>query len=394
MGRNVWILSSISFAVAVGFGVVAPVLPLFAEKFGANAFMAAVVITVFALMRFVFSLAVGWLVDRLGHRQVLIGGLLIVAASSAAAGLAPTYLWLVVLRGAGGIGSAMFSVSGMSLLLGSVSRDKRGRAAGLYQAGFLTGAMAGPALGGALAQISMSAPFFFYAGTLGVAALVALALVKMKLSAKVMSDAENGDTVQTIPLRVVARDRRFIIACFANLVHGWNSHGARSVLVPLLVGATLASSREQAVAWTGLSMMVASGVQTALVWPAGWLVDKIGRRGPMVAGAVISALALAAIPWAGTIVLLAVALSVYAVGAALLGSAPAALVGDASGPVKDQAVAVFSMCGDAGAIVGPLIVGALTDAISFKLAFGASALLWAVSAALSLTLPRGDASRN
>ena len=391
MGRNVWILSGISLAVAIGFGVVAPVLPLYANYFDASNFQAATVIAVFALMRFVFSPAVGRLVDRFGHRQVLIGGLLIVALSSAAAGLAPTLIWLIALRGVGGIGSAMFSVSGMSVLLSSVVPEKRGRAAGLYQGGFLLGAMAGPPVGGVFAQISLRAPFFFYAGTLMVASVVALGLVRVGAPGgqqDAVADAGSSDNTQALPWRVLAKDRRFQAACLANLVHGWNSHGTRAVLVPLFVGATLATSNQQAAGWVGLAMMVAAGVQAALVWPAGWLVDRIGRRGPLVAGGLISGVALAATPWAGSMVVLTLMLCCLAVGSAALGSAPAALVGDAAGPAKERAVAVFSMCGDAGSIVGPLVAGALADALSFKVAFVASAALWLVSTAVSWSLPR------
>ena len=414
MGRNVWILSSISLAVAIGYGVVAPVLPLYATEFGASAMQAAMVISAFALMRFVFSPAVGWLVGRFSHRVVLMSGLIIVALSSASAGLASSLVWLIVLRGLGGIGSAMFSISGMSVLLGSVAPNKRGRAAGLYQGGFLLGAMAGPPLGGIFAQISLRAPFFFYAGTLTVAALVALALrpvAAAALDGEAGAAEELGSGVadagatasaaspagpgarpggdEALPLRVVARDRRFQAACLANIVHGWNSHGARAVLVPLFVAASLAASDKQAAAWTAIAMGIASGVQIVMVWPAGWLADHFGRRGPMVAGGAICAVALAATPWAGSIVVLTVALCLYAVGAALLGGAPAALVGDAAGQLKERAVAVFSMCGDAGSIVGPLVVGALADVLSFEVAFATAGTLWALSALMSLTLPRG-----
>ena len=85
---------------------------------------------------------------------------------------------LLVLRGVGGIGSAMFTVSAMTLLLGSVEPSRRGRALGVFQGGFLLGGMTGPAVGGLLALISLTAPFFFYAGTLVVAGVVGLVLLR------------------------------------------------------------------------------------------------------------------------------------------------------------------------------------------------------------------------
>ena len=61
----------------------------------------------------------------------------------------------------------MFTVSAFTLLLTSVDSGLRGRAAGFFQGGFLIGGMTGPAVGGLLSAISLTAPFFFYAGTLG-----------------------------------------------------------------------------------------------------------------------------------------------------------------------------------------------------------------------------------
>ena len=380
MPRNVWVLSSISLAVAVGFGVVVPVLPVFASTFGANELAAGAVVSAFALMRFVAAPLVGRADDRFGHRAVLITGLVVVAVSSALAGTARSYAQLIVLRGLGGIGSAMFSVAGMTVLLASVDATRRGRAAGMYQGGFLVGAMAGPAVGGLLAGISIRAPFFFYAGTLAVAALCALGLTSVGENA-------HADRAPAVPLRTVARDPRFQAACLAQATSGWNSNGTRSTLVPLFVAGFLVhDDPTRAALVTGVAMAVAAGVQTALVLPSGALVDRIGRRGPMVAGAGVLAVALTAIPWSPGPVVLAVVLSVYAAGSALIGTAPAAAVGDTGG--GDRAIAVFTMSGDLGSIVGPLTAGALAGTVGYRTAFALGALLWLAVAAAAARMPR------
>ena len=127
------------------------------------------VLSAFAFMRLASALGVGRLVDAIGERIVLASGIGIVAVSSALAGFAHSYLQLLLLRGAGGIGSAMFSVSAMGLLLRVVGPEQRGRSVGLFQGGFLLGGISGPAIGGPLAAWSIRAPFFVYACTLVVA---------------------------------------------------------------------------------------------------------------------------------------------------------------------------------------------------------------------------------
>ena len=109
-------LSAVAFCVALGFGIVAPVIPTFARHFGVGRSAAAAVVSAFALMRLVSALGAGRLVDRIGERRCLALGLGVVAVSSALAGLATSYTQLLVLRGIGGVGSAMFTVSAASLL--------------------------------------------------------------------------------------------------------------------------------------------------------------------------------------------------------------------------------------------------------------------------------------
>jgi MFS family permease len=176
--REVAILSSVSFTVALGYGIVAPSIPAFARQFGVSTTAAASVISAFALMRIVGALPAGRLVDRFGERRTMAVGIVIVAVSSAVAGLSGSFAQLLVLRGAGGIGSAMFGVSAQTLLLRSVQADQRGRASGLYSGGFLLGSISGPAIGGLVAAWSLRAPFFIYGAMLIVPAAIAFTVLR------------------------------------------------------------------------------------------------------------------------------------------------------------------------------------------------------------------------
>jgi DHA1 family multidrug resistance protein-like MFS transporter len=134
--RDVLVLGVVAFFVMVGFGVVVPVLPVYVRSFGVGYLEVGAVVSAFAVMRLVANPFVGKLVDWAGERAILATGIGIVAASSAFVGLAETYPQVLILRGLGGIGSAMFSVSAMTLLLGSTPAHIRGRAVGFYQGGF------------------------------------------------------------------------------------------------------------------------------------------------------------------------------------------------------------------------------------------------------------------
>lgn len=376
--RDVIVLGVVSFFVMLGFGVVIPVLPVYARSFGVGYVEVGMVVAIFAVMRLVANPFVGPLANRLGERALLAIGIGIVAVSSALVGIAQDYTQMLIFRGIGGIGSAMFSVSAMSLLLAAAAPSIRGRALGFYQGGFLVGGMAGPAVGGVLSAISLQAPFFFYAGTLAVAGLVGLFLLSTRRGVK----AENP--IAPRPFRQVLRDRRFQAANLANFAQGWASMGVRSALVPVLVVEFL----HQEPAMTGIAFAVAAVAQTIALAPAGRFVDRVGRRPAIVGASLLAGATIALLPAAGELWQLIVLLAVYGVAAAFLGTAPAAAMGDAAGGRAGTPVAVFQASGDAGAIAGPLVAGFLAEQLGMGWGFASAGILLAASAIFAMTMSR------
>jgi MFS family permease len=387
MPRDVYVLALIGFFVAVGFGVVAPVIPVFASSFGVSEFAASAVISAFALMRLVASPFVARMGERWGERNVLITGVVIVAVSSVLAGTARTYPALLIWRGVGGIGSAMFSVSAMTLLLAVVAAEYRGRANALYNSGFIVGMITGPVVGGFFAAISLGAPFFFYAATLAVSAVVGVVL--LRAPALEMEDADGTTTKlpPSRPLRDVLRDARYQAACLIAFAGGWTANGLRGALVPLFVAGYLFTDPAEATRWTGITMAASAATQAVLIGPAGIAIDRFGRRVPLLIGCLISGVTMTVVPYAPSMAVVIVILCGYAVASSVMGSAPAATVGDAAGPRSGRAVALFSMSSDIGSILGPLGAGALVTLVGYPIAFATAAVLWALCTAMTLRMP-------
>ncbi len=379
---EVAVLTAVAFSVALGFGIVAPAIPLFAKNFGVSNFAAGAVISVFALVRFVSAPVAGRLVNRLGERVVLATGIGIVGVSSMLAGLSGSYTQLLVLRGIGGFGSAMFTVSSFALLLRVVAPNQRGRAAGTYQTGFLLGAIAGPAFGGPLTAWSLRAPFFVYATTLlaaGSVATVFLARTALREHEVVAGTADQAPT----PLGTALRSSAYRAAVANNFAVGWAVFGVRSSLVPLFVveGLRLGPS------WTGAGLALSAVVQAIVLIPAGRLVDERGRRPFLRAGAAFGLAAGVAMAMAGGAPLFLLGMALYGTGSAMLGVSSAAIVGDVIGGRGGTPVATFQMASDAGAFLGPLVAGALADAASFEVAFLASAAISGLAFATTLVMP-------
>ena len=115
--RTTWVLSMSGLLVAIGFGVVIPVLTPFARTFGATTFQLGLVVSLFAAMRLVTSPFASRFGRRVGERNAITIGMLIVAVSTVVIAVAPS-LWMVMLaRALGGIGSATFTISALNLLL-------------------------------------------------------------------------------------------------------------------------------------------------------------------------------------------------------------------------------------------------------------------------------------
>ena len=385
---EVAVLTAVAFSVALGFGIVAPAIPLFAKEFGVSNFSAGGVISVFALVRFASAPVAGRLVNRIGERLVMSTGIGIVGVSSLLAGLAGSYPQLLVLRGIGGLGSAMFTVSSFALLLRVVAPDQRGRAAGTYQTGFLLGAIAGPAFGGPLTAWSLRAPFFVYATTLLVAggvAAVFLARTPLREHEVAAGTSEQTPTA----LGTALRSSAYRAAVANNFAVGWAVFGVRSSLIPLFVveGLRLGPS------WTGAGLALSAVVQALVLIPAGRLADLHGRRPFLRAGAALALAAGVAMALADGAPLFLVGMALYGTGSALLGVSSAAVVGDVIGGRGGTPVAAFQMASDAGAFIGPLVAGLLADTASFEVAFLATAAVAGLAFATTLVMPETHRKR-
>jgi MFS family permease len=382
MPPEVAILSAVAFTVALGFGIVAPVIPAFACHFGVSTAAAASVISVFALMRVAGALPVGRLVDRFGEPGVMAAGIAVVAVSSVLAGFSQSFTELLVLRGSGGVGSAMFSISAQALLLGTVPGEQRGRASGLFSGGFLLGGISGPALGGLVATWSLRAPFFIYGGLLVVPAILA-AVVLRRAPSRRQAEGVRPPVSSAATLGRALRSRTWRAAASANLADGFALLGVRGALVPLFVRDVL----HRSAVWTGIGFLLFAVLNGAALLPGSRVADSLGRRPVLIAGCAISAvgmvvLALLPGPWAYL-----AALAVAGFGSGLLDVAPASMIGDILDRDGGTMVASYQMAGDVGSVVGPVVGGFLVDSASYGAAFGLAAAVLVGAAVLGLASP-------
>ncbi|MGI8947899.1 MAG: MFS transporter [Ornithinimicrobium sp.] len=363
------VLVAAAFVIAIGFGLVAPVLPAYARSFDVGVAAASVVVSAFAFFRLLFAPVGGALVSRLGERPIYLAGLLIVAASSLATAFAQSYWQLLVFRGLGGIGSTMFTVSAMALLVRLAPPTIRGRVSSAYASAFLIGGMVGPVAGGLLASLGLRVPFIVYA----VALVIAAATVALRLSGASLRPEPGTSNNPPMLLREALGHPAYRAALASGFANGWSNFGVRVAVLPQFA---VAVHDETWVA--GIALAVAAVGTAVTLQVAGRLADRVGRRPLVIGGLVVTALGLGLIGLSGDLLVLLILSAVSGLGAGLVNPGQQATVADIVGSQRSggTVLASFQMAQDSGAILGPILVGLVADVWGFGWAF---ALTGAVS---------------
>lgn len=376
MPRGIWVLLAANVVIALGYGLIAPVLPGFARSFGVSLTAASAVVSAFAVMRLIFAPATGRLVTRLGERRIYLTGLLIVAVSTLACAFAQTYWQLLVFRAAGGIGSTMFTVSAMALLIRMAPPTVRGQASGYFSAGFLMGNLAGPLIGSALVGFGLRMPFVVYSVAL-IIALVGVALLLRDVGGRPMPSTDPAAEAGVIGFREALRGATYRAILTANFAQGWATMGVRIAVIPLFIEVGL----DEGPAWAGVVLACfAAGNMTAIL-TAGHLSDRLGRRPVMLPGLAIAAVTtgiLGVIPYLPV----TIALSIIAgIGSGLFAPTHQAALADVLGNRQQggSALAAYGMSSDLGTVLGPVVVGFIATQAGFGVAFGVTGAVLGVA---------------
>ncbi|HET6874820.1 MAG TPA: MFS transporter [Acidimicrobiales bacterium] len=157
----------------VGFGIVLPILPIYAKRFHASSLQAALLVTAFSGAAFVFSPLWGRLSDRIGRRPVILVSLAGTAAGSLMTGLATGLPLLYAGRLVDGASGASVAVA-QAAVADLADPSERPRLFGLLGAAFGLGFVAGPAIGAMAALSGPRTPFFVAAALAGVNTVIGL----------------------------------------------------------------------------------------------------------------------------------------------------------------------------------------------------------------------------
>ncbi|OJZ68443.1 MFS transporter [Mycolicibacterium diernhoferi] len=168
--KAVWAVAFASVVAFMGIGLVDPILKPIAENLDASPSQVSLLFTSYMAVMGVTMLITGVVSSRIGPKNTLLLGLVIIIAGAGLAGMSATVMEIVGWRALWGLGNALFIATALATIVNS-AKGSVAQAIILYEAALGLGIAVGPLVGGALGSISWRGPFF------GVSALMALALV-------------------------------------------------------------------------------------------------------------------------------------------------------------------------------------------------------------------------
>lgn len=393
------LLVAVNAFVGALVGLERSVLPLLATETFAISTAAAVTsfLVAFGAAKALANLLAGALSDRYGRRRVLILGWLIGIPVPILIIAAPDWGWVVAANALLGVNQGLAWSMTVNMKIDLVGPRRRGLALGANEsAGYLAVGVAAFAAG-LIAERYGLRPAPFYLGIAIVAAGAALSVLFLRDTAEhvALEGSEVGAPVPVqaggaSPLRIAFLDgsmRRSDLQALsqAGLVNNANDALVWALLPIILLGRGMDPA---AIAAVAAAYPLAWGVGQI---PAGWLSDRVGRRGPIVAGMSLQAAAVAGFMLDAGVVAAVVAAVALGVGTALVYPTLLAAVSDRVGPAsRATAIGVYRFWRDIGTLVGALAVGVLADVVSGDAAIAAMAVATFVSGLVVLRrLPAG-----
>lgn len=339
------------FLDLVGFGIVIPLLPLYAERFGASPVAVTWLVAVYSLMQFGFAPWWGQLSDRIGRRPVLLIGLFGSAVSYLLFGLAGSLAMLFFARALAGLMGANVGVA-QAYVADVTPPDERARGMGLIGAAFGLGFIFGPAIGGLLAHLGPSAPFFGAALLAGLNGLLAVwflpesraaggsrAVAQPGLGARLRALVGVGPGTGGRVLYVTFFLLTFAFAALEATLSLWADR--RWQLTPSEVAYLFA--------YIGVVVTV---VQGGLVGP---LARRLGERRLAEIGMAALALGLATLPAAPSALLMAAPLALLGFGQGTAVPSIMALISRSAGPLEQgRLLGVSQSLSAMGRVLGPV----------------------------------------
>lgn len=355
----------------LGFGLVMPLLPIYARDFGATGTQLGLLTASFAVARLITTFPGGWLADKAGRKKPIILGLLGYAIVMTLYGFSQDANQLIFLRGLQGLASGVVWPIISTMVVDMVLPEDRSKAIGLYETTHFLGMVVGPGLGGVLAEtFSIAIPFFLCGSLAFVTSILVAFTVKETFKPKYQtqeteykSSELHSKTQQKTGLKQALKDLTthlsiFIGLCIARFILAFSN----SLMQPVLsvYANEVIGISEAAV---GILFTVQGIITLIATIPMGTIADDIGRKPMIILGKIIHSSAAILIIFSGSLYPLLLVMTMRGFGRAISNPSITAMF---SGLVpvskRGKGMSIFNLFQNVG-----LVVGATTGGILYEL---------------------------
>ncbi|MBM3470359.1 MAG: MFS transporter [Armatimonadetes bacterium] len=382
--RQTWMLLATVFLVMVGFGIVMPILPFLARRFGASSLQMGLLITAWAVAQFAASPFWGLAADRIGRKPVLIIGLFGYTLAFLGMALAQSYEMLLAARVVGGLISASVLPSAQAIAADLSAPEERSTVMGRMGAGFGLGFLVGPAAGGILALAGPLVPFHVAAATSALAVPLVVRLVR-----EPPPDARRAAAARlgTRALAQALRSPELPLYLMA-LATTWGGSSLFSMLGYYAIDRAGGTPADVGVMFTalGLGSVVAQGIAV------GPVTRRLGEVRTIRAGFVAGAAGFLVVALAGSVAAITVAVCMTSLAMAFLRPSLAALNSRTTRLGYGTSLGMQTSFDSLGRALGPLGAGTLYGIVQAGPFLGAAAV-YLVAAVGALRLQDGGGRR-
>jgi MFS transporter, DHA1 family, tetracycline resistance protein len=367
----------------IGFGIIIPILPYYAQRFGAHGLEYGVLMGSFSGMQFVANTVLGRLSDRVGRRPILLLTMVVNCAGYLVFAAAGSYGILLAARLVNGFASGNISVA-YAYVADTTTPENRSRGMGIIGAAFGVGFVVGPLIGG-LAS--------YYLGHLAPGLVAAgLSALNLALAWRILPESLPTDRRTHRPLFQLGHiGEAFADRRLRALLVVWTvaplAFAAYSTVLPLDVTARL-HWNEKDLAWLFVVIGVMAAIVQGLVY--GRLARVAGDRNLLVLGLLGMALGVAAVPFMPTSLALYSATAVMAFFNSLFAPAASGLVSLLADPTEQGAtLGAAQSLGALGRLTGPEVFGSIYDHSGSIVTFVIAGAVMALGAGVAAMVPGG-----
>ena len=345
----------------IGYGILIPVLPLFVADFGVGYGMIGLALGGMALGTVVADFPAGALLRVFDRKSVMIGGLVILGVSVIMLFWCSAVWQVILARIVGGVGTAMFNLSRHAYITEVTKPQGRGRELALFGGLARAGVFLGPAIGGLVAGLCGLKFAFLVYGFLVIMALLCSVLFVETSNIR----GTRSSTMKTALLMIYRSQNRVLGAAGIGQIMVQLVRRAREAIIPLYASEVIGLD-VQAVGWV---VSGAALVDMLMFIPAGYIMDRFGRKYAIVPSFLLQGIGLVAIPIADSFIGLLLIGFVIGIGNGL-GSGSMMTLGADLAPRQalGEFLGIWRLIGDTGSTAGPLLVGVVASAVSLPLA--------------------------